>query len=109
MILFFEVVKMKKNMNVDYEFCKNAKLTVQDLFSWIELEFEYGISDFNDRYLRSIGHDGEILQVSEVKKDFDRWANSVDFEFDLSRKKERKAFIEFIESERLKMLESDPA
>lgn len=86
---------------IDYDFCRNKKMSVNDLFIWLELDFEYGMLELGDACLRSVGANGEIVDISKDKSNFDRWANSVDLSFDLLKKSERKSFIDFVENKRM--------
>ena len=90
---------------VDYAFCKAAKLTTKDLMIWLDF-----IDPYYDGYLdnlklcgrnvRCVGEDSSIIQIGEDNKTFDRWANSVDLEFDIKRPSEKRKFIDFVKEVR---------
>lgn len=83
-----------KEMNV-YDFCrKNSKMSTNDLFIWLGIEHEYGVADLGNCWLRIIGN-GNLIEISDPKLDFDRWALSDGYLFDLNKKSERRAFINF--------------
>ncbi|CAL9982354.1 hypothetical protein VPHD479_0249 [Vibrio phage D479] len=86
-----------------YNFCKTAKLTAMDLLIWLDVidpemrpdECIY-IDDFYGRPLRVVGHRCELIQIGESLDTFDRWANSVDQEFDVTRQREKKEFVDLL-------------
>lgn len=59
----------------------------QSLIENYNLVFDdyYTLEKFKDRHFRFIG---QFLQISDT--DFDRWANSVEYELDYSRMKEKR-------------------
>lgn len=85
---------------VDYEFClKNKKMSQKELFQWLDLNGDLDASIlFIDRYIRN--NCFGIIDVSEPIAEFDRWANSYDFSFDLKKPSERRQFIRFIQDYR---------
>lgn len=90
---------MKKAMNV-YDFCckKATKISMKELFQWLGLDLEImdGVSlDLGDRYLRLCEH---TIQLSDLKHDFDRWANSTsDLQFDLKKRSDWRKFVREME------------
>jgi hypothetical protein len=56
---------------------------------------EWGIGKWHDRHVRYLGHLG-LFQIGE--KDFDRWANSVEYEFELWQPKGQRQFTRFAEN-----------
>ena len=75
---------------------KNRKMSTSEMLSWLDIEIEDGVADLGDTYLRVIG-DGNLIEISSPKKDFDRWALSDGCLFDLNRPSERRAFLDFYE------------
>ncbi|ARN69524.1 hypothetical protein VB319_19900 [Vibrio parahaemolyticus] len=93
---------MKQEMSV-FELCrKNTKMSTRELFAWLGLvvDRDYERVDLGDRYLRVIG-DGNVVEFSEPKGCFDRWANSGELTLDLTIKPQRRRFINIIEAETL--------
>lgn len=84
-------------MVVDYDFCLKTNLTLKDLLIWLDLDqyfdFRYGEGDTFDRYFQI---HGECIRIGCVKKDWDRWANSEEYWFDISKKKDKRAFINLV-------------
>lgn len=96
-------------MKVDYEFCRKAKLTSKDLFIWLDLDGKLDKSadelyswDFFGRNMMFCGRDESLVRISCLHKDFDRWANSEEMIFDVSRRKEKNAFIDWVIEQREK-------
>ena len=93
------------NIEVDYEFCKSSKLTALDLLTWLDLDDLLDVHDhyawsFFGRNLRIVDQE---IQVSCIHKDFDRWANSREMEFDITKRGDRRDFIQFVIDERKKL------
>lgn len=90
---------MKKEMNV-YDFCckKASKMSLDELFQWLglDLDIKNGFSiDLGDRYLRLCEN---TIQLSDLKEDFDRWANSTsNIQFDLKKRSDWRRFVREIE------------
>ena len=100
-------LKGKKQMTVDYKFCRKSKLTAKDLFIWLELDDLLDKSsdelyswNFFGRNMMFIGSDLMIVRISCKHKDFDRWSNSEEMTFDLNRRSEKRAFIDWIIEQR---------
>lgn len=90
-------MKNQINMSV-FELCrKEINMPLEELFQWLGIEEEdrYSFS-FGDVLIRFL--DNGAAQFSCAKADFDRWANSQDYEFDLYRSSERRAFLNLFES-----------
>ena len=86
--------------SVDYSFClKNKKLSMQDLFEYLEIKGDPEASIlFINRYIRINCFNS--IDISEPIETFDRWANSSILSFDLCRPSERRQFINFIKEYR---------
>jgi len=92
---------------IDYDFCLNSKLTLNDLLIWLDLDqhfLDYYSDDFFERYAMFI--DDRTIRISVHKNKFDRWANSEDLRFDVSRRREKREFIDWVKEQRCKQ-ESD--
>lgn len=63
-------------------------MDIAELLSEFNVVLEYGCGRYNDRPIRLLEGQG-VLQVGA--NDFDRWANSVDFEFDIRKKSGMRA------------------
>lgn len=94
-------------MIVDYNFCREANLTAKDLFSWLDLDNlldktcqELYSWDFFGRNMMFIGEDLSIVRISCLHKDFDKWSNSEEMTFDISRRKEKNDFIDWVIEQR---------
>lgn len=88
---------MKNEMNV-FEICrKDIKMPLEQLFQWLGIEEEERYSmELGDCYIRFL--ENGAAQFSCSKSDFDRWANSQEYEFDLYRPSERRAFLNVFQS-----------
>ncbi len=87
-------------MEIDYKFCSDSKLCIGDLLIWLDLDqyFDDGYSTvLFDRYIRVCC---EVIQVSCVSSDFDRWANSYEFEFDIRKSAQRRRFVKWVKEQR---------
>jgi hypothetical protein len=91
-----------KKLNIDYNLLRDMHLTGTDLLEWLFIDMIDWIGDFNDRKVRQIHKDGNTIQISVPLTQFDRWSNSVEFEFDTTKKEEYDTFITYIQNERLK-------
>ncbi len=87
-----------KNLEINViELCRrDRKMNTKDILIWLGIETEYDVADLGNAYLRVIG-DGNLIEISEPKGDFDRWALSDGLLFDLNRPSERRAFLDFYE------------
>ena len=88
-------------MEVDYEFCRTAKLTPVDLLVWLDIidsikDDQWNIHIFG-RWLRIYG---STVEISEPFSTFDRWSNSIEFELDLAKGSQRRDFVNYIEKQR---------
>lgn len=94
-------MKEAEDLNVDYDFCRTAKLTAKDLLIWLELDGlidEYGYSyNFFGRNLMIID---ENIRISCLTKEFDRWANSEEYWFDITKRSDKRDFINFVMEQR---------
>lgn len=81
-----------------FEICrKNIKMPLEELFQWLGISEEERYSlDFGGCFIRFL--DNGLAQFSCSKSDFDRWANSQEYEFDLYRPSERRAFLNIFET-----------
>lgn len=90
-----------EEIQVDYDFCRLAKLTAKDLLIWLDLDKsvdQYGYSyDFFGRNLMLIDNN---IRVSCIHKDFDRWANSEEYLFDITKRGDKRDFIDFVIKQR---------
>ena len=91
-------------MEIDYQFCRKAKLIPYDLLVWLGLDDTLDNDglyswDFFGRNLMIID---QAIRISCVHKEFDRWANSEEFWFDISKKSEKNAFIDWVIEQREK-------
>ena len=64
-----------------------------ELFTEQGIVLEYGCGKYNNRPVRFLRESG-VFQVGD--NDFDRWANSVEFEFDLYSKKGQREFYNWV-------------
>lgn len=89
-------------MEIDYYFCQETDLIVSDLLVWMDLD-EYFENDgyswnFFGRYAQAnMHHKGEqFIRISCIKEGFDKWSNSYEYWFDISKSDEKKEFIDLI-------------
>lgn len=93
------------NATVDYDFCRSAKLTLIDLLIWLDLEDlldnDHLYSwDFFGRNLMILD---QVARISCPHKNFDRWANSEEFWFDITKRSDKREFIDWVIKEREKL------
>lgn len=90
-------MKNEIDMSV-FDLCRrNIRMPLEELFQWLGIDEEEKYSlDFGNCYIRFL--DNGAAQFSCSKADFDRWANSQEYEFDLYRPAERRAFLNVFES-----------
>lgn len=88
---------MKKDKTLYDMFRKNKKMKVDEILSWLDIKLEYQVAELDTCWLRVIG-DGNIVEFSEPKDRFDRWALSDGLLFDLKRNSDRRSFINHLES-----------
>lgn len=79
---------MKKTL---LDICLNNKTKAEELYQWIGFDRNWDVIDLGDRYLRKLSYD--VVQFSESKQNFDRWANSSEESYDLNKRPERRAFL----------------
>ena len=80
----------------NFEFCRNYYLPAEDLLDNLDLPVDGDMSsECWERYIRIV--DNDVIQVSDKKYVFDRWANSVEKEFKISEDYEREMFVNFVE------------
>lgn len=94
---------MKKN-NIDYKLILDMELVPDDLIDWLDLDFldYYDNTSLKEgRMMRIVGENGTLAQISTPIKDFGRWANDYDYEFDLAIKTERDQFINYVKDNRI--------
>lgn len=60
-----------------------------------ELGIDYESGKYKNRYIRYLSHI-ETFQIGEPDGVFDRWANSVDYTFNLFQKKGQRQLIKWI-------------
>ena len=89
-------------MEVGYNFCKKAKLTLKDLLAWLDLEdlFDNDFAtsyDFFGRYAMIID---QVLRISCPHKDFDKWSNSEEWWFDIDNMDDKHTLINWVEEQR---------
>lgn len=100
------VVMTVTNEQIDYDFCKKAKLTPKDLLIWLGLEDCMDSSSdgiYSNRgafFGRNLMIVDNALRVSCPIAEFDRWANSEEYWFDLDKSVDRRLFVEFVKHER---------
>ena len=97
-----------KNQEINvFELCRrNAKMSTDEMLSWLEIDLEYGYAtELGGRFLRRVGN-GNLMEFSCLIQDFDRWANSraededgeLQLLFDLDRRPDRRAFLRYVEN-----------
>ena len=70
-----------------------------ELFAEFGITLEYNtVGTFKDRPIRWL-EDISVFQVGEDNTTFDRWANSIDFQFDLFKAEGQRAFIRWVKEE----------
>lgn len=87
---------------IDYNFCRQADLTLNDLLIWLDLD-NYLDNDGQrsyDFFGRQMMVVGEAIRISCVHKDFDRWANSEEYWFDISHHPDKLDFIDWVIEQR---------
>lgn len=90
-------MKKEKTISV-FDLCikKACKMSVKELFQWLELDlndYDKISADLGDCYIR---HNTEgFIQFSVSKKEFDKWGNSQNYEkcFDLKNKADWRSFV----------------
>lgn len=95
---------MQQKELVDYDFCKSAKLNVKDLLKWLELDelLDKGLDElYSWKFFgRNMMIVGDRIRISCIHKDFDRWANSEELVFDITRASERRNFVDWVKAQR---------
>ncbi len=93
-------------MEVDYDFCRNSKLTLKDLLIWLDLDsvFDEDMLYAYDVFGRNFMVVGEALRISCRVKDFDRWANSEEYWLDITKRSDKRFLIEWVEEQRVEHL-----
>lgn len=64
---------------------EEAKQSLIENYNLVFDDYNYTFEKFQNRHFRFTG---QFLQISDT--DFDRWANSVEYELDYSRMKEKR-------------------
>lgn len=84
----------------DYKFISESKMTPVDTLIWLgiidhprDINDSLRIKGRHARFISSIS----LIQVGESDETFDRWANSVEYEWDLSRSAQRRQFIKWLQ------------
>ena len=89
--------KLEVVMSV-FDLCrKKVSMSTRETFSWLSIPesiLDYETLESNGRYFRL---SDDVIFVSCHRSDFDRWCNSTETEFDLTRRSERKLFIDMVE------------
>ena len=70
----------------------------EQILAELGIHLEYGVGEYHGRPIRFL-EDSGVVQIGE--SEFDRWANSVDCEFDLSAKKGQREFLRWVESNKI--------
>jgi hypothetical protein len=95
---------MQQKELVDYDFCRSAKLNAKDLLKWLELDelLDEGLDElYSWKFFgRNMMIVGDRVRISCIHKDFDRWANSEEFVFDITRPSERRNFVDWVKAQR---------
>jgi len=95
---------MQQKELVDYDFCRSAKLNAKDLLKWLELDelLDKGLDElYSWKFFgRNMMIVGDRVRISCIHKDFDRWANSEEFVFDITRASERRNFVDWVKAQR---------
>lgn len=73
---------------------RDYSMLIEDLLNEFGIVLEHGYGTFKDRPIRLVGH---LFQVGESRETFDRWANSVEFEFDVCRSAEVRQLKRWLE------------
>lgn len=87
-------------MEVDYDFCLNTKLTVNDLLIWLDLDDGLDDGYCGDFFSRNMMVVGDNIRISCLHKDFDRWANSEEMWLDMNKRSNKRIFIEWVKEQR---------
>jgi hypothetical protein len=89
--------KLEAVMSV-FDLCrKKVNMSTRETFSWLSIPesiLDYDSLEANGRYFRLAS---DVVHVSCQRSDFDRWCNSTEMTFDLTRRSERKLFIDMVE------------
>jgi hypothetical protein len=95
-------------MDVDYNFCKTAKLIPIDLLVWLDLNDTLDPIDelYSQAFFgRNMMIIDDAIRISCVHKDFDRWANSEEMWFDISKRGDKRDFIDWVFDQRMMSIE----
>ena len=89
-------------MKVDYTFCKEAKLTLKDLLEWLDLEdlFDNDFATSYDFFGRNAMIIDQVLRISCIHKDFDKWSSSEEWWFDINMVEGKRELIDWVEEQR---------
>jgi hypothetical protein len=90
---------------IDYDLIRSMELVADDLIEWLDLPMVdyYASHNFlkEERMMRIVGNKDRMLcQISTPIKEFSRWANDYDFEFNLNDKEDRDNCITYIQNNR---------
>lgn len=91
-------MKNSEAMMSVFDLCrKKVNMTVRETFSWLSIPesfLDYNSLESEGRYFRYYSN---IVEMSCEAKEFDRWGNSGEMTFDLTRRSERNMFIDMVE------------
>lgn len=89
-------------MNVDYDFCRSSKLVANDLIIWLDLDqhFDDALCAWNLFNRNWMILDDNQIRISCFLEDFDRWSNSEEMCFDISKTGEKNRFIDWVIEQR---------
>ena len=74
------------------------QLSAYEILAELGITLQYGVGEYHGRAVRYL-EDSGILQIGD--SDFDRWANSIEIEFDLISKKGQREFLRWIETNKI--------
>ena len=88
--------------DIDFKFLASTPLTAKDMLTWLYLDDDLDEDvicggKFLGRNLMIL--DEYVIRISCLVKDFDRWANSEEYLFDLRRSSERRDFVKWVKDE----------
>ena len=87
-------------MEVDYDFCRTAKLNAKDLLIWLDLDDNLDEDYCWNFFGRNMMVIGDVIRISCLHKHFDRWANSEELWLDITKRKDKRTFIDWVIEQR---------
>lgn len=89
-------------MDINYEFCRSAKLTPFDLLVWLDLDQLLDVDGVRSHkfFGRNMMIVDSSIRISCIHEDFNRWANSEEFLFDIADDIDKNAFIDWVIQQR---------